>query len=67
MVAQTPLLQVKTLGPSRPGIHYEPTRRFYTRMGFLPLQELLGLWPANPCLLMAKLLPALPQGAVCTQ
>ncbi len=48
------LLQVKTLGPSRPDAGYERTRRFYLGTGFLPVEEFAELWPGNPCLLMVK-------------
>jgi GNAT superfamily N-acetyltransferase len=48
------LLQVKTLGPTHPDLAYGQTRRFYEALGFLPLEELQGLWPGNPCLLMVK-------------
>jgi GNAT superfamily N-acetyltransferase len=47
-------LQVKTLGPSRPNERYERTRRFYEAWGFRALEEIHGLWGANPCLLMIK-------------
>jgi coenzyme F420-0:L-glutamate ligase/coenzyme F420-1:gamma-L-glutamate ligase len=48
-------LQVKTLGPSRPSREYEATRRFYEARGFVPLEELQGLWrEENPCLLLVK-------------
>ena len=47
-------LQVKTLGPSDADPGYERTRRFYEAQGFVPLEELHGLWEANPCLLMVK-------------
>ena len=50
------LLQVKTLGPSRPDASYERTRRFYARLGFRPLEEIHDLWPGNPCLIMVKVL-----------
>jgi GNAT superfamily N-acetyltransferase len=50
------LLQVKTLGPSRPDASYEQTRQFYRRMGFRPLEEIHDLWPENPCLIMVKVL-----------
>lgn len=50
-------LQVKTLGPSRPDAGYERTRQFYAAMGFRPLEEVHGLWPENPCLIMIKALP----------
>jgi ribosomal protein S18 acetylase RimI-like enzyme len=49
------LLQVKTLGPSHPDAGYALTRRFYASLGFMPVEELHGLWsPGNPCLLMVK-------------
>jgi GNAT superfamily N-acetyltransferase len=42
------MLQVKTLGPSKPHAGYERTRQFYTTVGFCPLEE-IGLWgPDNP-------------------
>jgi GNAT superfamily N-acetyltransferase len=48
-------LQVKTLGPSHPDQGYERTRRFYEARGFVPLEEIHGLWDTdNPCLLMVK-------------
>lgn len=53
------LLQVKTLGPSEPDAGYRRTRLFYQAMGFEPLEEITGLWPGNPCLIMVKAL-ALP-------
>jgi ribosomal protein S18 acetylase RimI-like enzyme len=49
-------LQVKTLGPTRPDPNYERTRRFYASLGFRALEEIHGLWPENPCLLMIKTL-----------
>ncbi len=52
------LLQVKTLGPSRPDPHYARTRLFYEACGFRPLEELHGLWGDNPCLVMVRTLPA---------
>jgi GNAT superfamily N-acetyltransferase len=49
-------LQVKTLGPSREHEPYARTRRFYARMGFVPLEE-NRLWgEGNPCLLLVKYL-----------
>lgn len=48
------MLQVKTLGASRPDENYARTREFYLAMGFLPLEELLDLWPDNPCLILVK-------------
>ena len=51
------LLQVKTLGPSRPNAAYARTRAFYAALGFLPLEEIVGLWGEdNPCLLLVKCL-----------
>jgi len=50
-------LQVKTLSASHPDPNYASTRRFYERMGFSPLEELITLWdPSNPCLLLVKTL-----------
>jgi ribosomal protein S18 acetylase RimI-like enzyme len=50
-------LQVKTLGPSHPDPNYVKTRLFYESLGFAPLEENHDLWPANPCLIMIKVLP----------
>jgi GNAT superfamily N-acetyltransferase len=47
-------LQVKTLGPSHPDGCYARTRAFYEARGFVPLEEIHGLWEQNPCLLMVK-------------
>jgi GNAT superfamily N-acetyltransferase len=49
-------LQVKTLGPAYPDAGYERTRQFYASVGFQPLEEITGLWPGNPCLIMIKTL-----------
>jgi ribosomal protein S18 acetylase RimI-like enzyme len=49
-------LQVKTLGPSHPDPGYARTRLFYAGVGFQPLEEITGLWPENPCLIMIKTL-----------
>ena len=54
------LLQVKTLGPSHADAGYDRTRRFYSRMGFRPLEEIHDLWPGNPCLVMIKVLSPRP-------
>ncbi|MBO0808548.1 MAG: GNAT family N-acetyltransferase [Actinobacteria bacterium] len=54
------LLEVKTLGPSHPDTGYAGTRQFYNRLGFRPLEEIHGLWPGNPCLIMVKLLARRP-------
>jgi GNAT superfamily N-acetyltransferase len=49
------LLQVETIGPSHPDPNYALTRRFYARLGFLPVEEFATLWSArHPCLLLAK-------------
>jgi len=47
-------LQVKTQGPGRPDAGYEKTRHFYSGVGFRPLEEINGLWPGIPCLIMIK-------------
>lgn len=48
------LLQVKTLGPSRPDAFYERARAFYEHLGFIPLEE-NNLWgDVNPCLILVK-------------
>ncbi len=47
-------LAVKTLGPSHPDEGYARTREFYAGLGFRPLEELHGLWPGNPCLILVK-------------
>jgi GNAT superfamily N-acetyltransferase len=49
-------LQVKTLGPSHPHEGYQRTRSFYLSQGFTPLEEIQGLWPENPCLMLVKAL-----------
>jgi N-acetylglutamate synthase-like GNAT family acetyltransferase len=50
-------LTVKTLGPSKPSIHYDRTRDFYMAVGFRPMEE-TNLWgEENPCLIMVKRLP----------
>lgn len=48
------LLEVKTLGASRPDVGYAGTRAFYLSCGFEPLEETYDLWPGNPCLIMVK-------------
>jgi GNAT superfamily N-acetyltransferase len=48
-------LQVKTLGPTHPSERYARTRRFYQARGFVPLEEIPGIWGAeNPCLILVK-------------
>jgi GNAT superfamily N-acetyltransferase len=49
-------LLVKTLGPSKGDPNYERTREFYLKNGFRPLEELHGVWPENPCLIMVRCL-----------
>ena len=50
-------LQVKTLGPSQPDESYARTRRFYEGSGFVPLEEMHGVWPeGNPMLILVKAL-----------
>jgi len=53
---QVEFLQVKTLGPALPDAGYHRTRQFYASVGFRPLEEIHGLWPGNPCLIMIKVL-----------
>lgn len=51
------LLEVKTLGPSHPNPGgYVNTLKFYRKLQFLPLEELHGLWPDIPCLLLVRIL-----------
>ncbi len=50
------LLQVKTQGPSRPDDDYRRTLLFYRAEGFVPLEEIIGLWAENPCLILVKTL-----------
>ena len=48
-------LTVKTLSESRPNEEYDRTRKFYLRVGFLPVEEFKTLWGEhNPCLFMVK-------------
>ena len=48
-------LQVKTLGPFVSRRRATRGRvRFYEARGFVPLEELHGLWEHNPCLLLVK-------------
>jgi GNAT superfamily N-acetyltransferase len=49
-------LQVKTLGPSDPDEGFARTRAFYEARGFVPLEEIHGLWEHNPCLVLVKAL-----------
>jgi GNAT superfamily N-acetyltransferase len=47
-------LQVKTQGPSKPCAEYARTLHFYVSRGFTPLEEIQGLWPGIPCLILVK-------------
>ncbi|MCC6427384.1 MAG: GNAT family N-acetyltransferase [Phycisphaerales bacterium] len=47
-------LQVKTMGPFKPSPEYARTLVFYEKMGFVRLEELTGLWPGIPCLVLVK-------------
>lgn len=48
-------LTVKTLSESRPNKEYDLTRKFYLKMGFIPLEEFKTIWgDSNPCLFLAK-------------
>jgi GNAT superfamily N-acetyltransferase len=49
-------LQVKTLGPTHAHEGFRNTRCFYRSQGFTPLEEIQGLWPENPCLILVKAL-----------
>ncbi len=48
-------LSVKTLSESRVDENYEKTRKFYLKIGFLPVEEFKTLWGEdNPCLFLIK-------------
>lgn len=52
--------QVKTLASSVPYPPYERTRRFYVKLGFIPLEVVdpyPGWPPGNPCQIMVAFLP----------
>ncbi len=51
-------LQVKTQGPSKPSPEYARTLHFYVSRGFTPLEEVRGLWPGIPCLILVKAITA---------
>lgn len=51
-------LQVKTQGPSKPCAEYARTLEFYRHAGFARLEEVRGLWPGLPCLILVKSLNA---------
>lgn len=48
------ILIVKTVGEGLNNIPYKNTRRYYTKVGFLPLEEIVGIWGDIPCLIMIK-------------
>ena len=49
------VLYVKTLGPSREDEHYARTRLFYQALGFVPMEEIDGVFDqGNPCLILVK-------------
>jgi GNAT superfamily N-acetyltransferase len=49
------LLQVKTLAETHPSVEYAQTRKFYTRLGYRPLEVIPDLWgPHLPVLVMIK-------------
>ncbi|MFL6178725.1 MAG: GNAT family N-acetyltransferase [Actinomycetes bacterium] len=50
------VLEVKTQGPSEPNESYATTLKFYQALGFIPLEEIYGLWPTLPCLILVKFL-----------
>ncbi len=51
------VLQVKTIAMTKKSAAYDETRRFYARMGFIPLEIFPDLWaPHNPCLQLVKML-----------
>ncbi|MDX2131735.1 MAG: GNAT family N-acetyltransferase [Planctomycetota bacterium] len=52
------VLQVKTQGPSLPCEEYALTMRFYRSIGYAPLEELHGVWPGVPMLIMVKQIAA---------
>lgn len=49
-------ITVKTQGPSKPCWEYAQTLKFYNGVGFTELEELHGVWPGIPCLLLVKTL-----------
>jgi GNAT superfamily N-acetyltransferase len=51
------LLSVHTVGPSFANEPYAQTRRFYRRLGFLPLEEHTGLDWSGPSLILVRPLP----------
>ncbi|MCP4376288.1 MAG: GNAT family N-acetyltransferase [bacterium] len=53
--ANAKYLTVKTLSSQHPDPNYANTRKFYSAVGFEPLEEFPTLWGAGtPCLMMVK-------------
>jgi GNAT superfamily N-acetyltransferase len=51
------MLQVKTLADTHPSKEYAETRRFYERLGYVPLEVFNDLWHPNlPVLQLLKVL-----------
>lgn len=50
------LLSVHTVGPSYESDHYSRTREFYRALGFLPLEEHIGLDWRGPTLILVRAL-----------
>jgi ribosomal protein S18 acetylase RimI-like enzyme len=50
------VLQVKTMGPSKPNAEYALTHKFYTHVGFTELEEFHNMpdWGGLPCLVLIK-------------
>lgn len=42
------------MGPSRPNAEYARTTHFYESRGFTCLEEVTGLWPGLPTLILVK-------------
>lgn len=51
----TRLIEVKTIGPSDPSPDAAASRVFYQEMGFLPVEEVHGLWDGKPALIQVKI------------
>jgi ribosomal protein S18 acetylase RimI-like enzyme len=47
-------LQVKTMGPSKPNREYAMTLRFYKAVGFVEVEEFIGLWGGLPALQLVR-------------
>ena len=52
----TRLIEVKTIGPSDPNPGAAASRVFYQEMGFLPVEEIHGLWDGHPALIQIKII-----------